>query len=111
MIDYILNSVSWWWYAIALAILAAITFNVWWPIFISLPWSAIITIVVAIGSALAYIAGRNKGSSTALEGAEKKEKDLAENIVDRGNKARANSERDAITGRLHDDDGWKRPNG
>lgn len=111
LLGFIVDNVPWWVWLVALAVLLAITWQAWRPIWALLP-SPIKAAVLIIGTAvLAYLAGRNKGASGALHRAQERETARAEDIRDRGAKARERADRDALGDRLRDDDGWKRHDG
>ena len=106
----VLDWTPWWLWAIAGGVLLASTFSIWRPILALLPWPAIVALAASIVGALAYLAGRNKGAAGALQRAEQKERALADDIKERGTAARQRADRDAVSGRLRENDGWKRDN-
>lgn len=111
ILGVILDNVPVWVWLIALAVLLAATWQIWRPLWALLP-SPIKAAILIIGTAgIAYLAGRNKGASGALQRAQERENARAEDIRDRGAKARERADRDAVGGRLRDDDGWKRNDG
>jgi len=95
-----------WWLAAACALIA--TYPYWRPVWALLP-SPIKTaaLIIATGG-LAYLAGRNKGATGALQRAREKEQARAEDIIERGTAARQRADRESSAGGIHDDDGFKR---
>lgn len=111
LLGVILDNVPWWLWLVGIAVLLAATWQFWRPLWALLP-SPIKAAALIIGTAsIAYLSGRNKGASGALQRAQERENARAEDIRDRGDKARERADRDALGGRLHDDDGWKRHDG
>lgn len=108
MFGWVLDLIPWWIWAIAGGVALAASLPWWRPIWLALP-SSIKAALLLIGTGgLAYLAGRNRGASGALQRAKDKEQARADDIFQRGTEARARAERDADTGRLRDDDGWRR---
>ena len=111
LLGIILDSTPWWLWALAGAGILAATYQIWRPLWALLP-SPVKAVLIASGAAaLAYLAGRNKGAAGALHRAKEQEQARADDIIDRGTDARQRADRDAVSGRLHDDDGWKRDDG
>lgn len=109
--NWLLDLIPWWAWVAAAVIALAATYQLWLPLWGLLP-STFKAALIAIGAAIiAYLAGRNKGASGALQRAQEKEQAHADDILKRGAKARARSDRDALDSGLHDDDGWKRKDG
>lgn len=107
----LLDSVPLWiWGLIGLAILGA-TYSLWLPIWAALPATWRIAIIGAGFAVLAALWGRNKGATGALQRARDKEQARADEIRRKGAEARARADRDAIGGRLRDNDGWRRDDG
>ncbi|WP_371346107.1 hypothetical protein [Ancylobacter sp. IITR112] len=107
----ILDWTPWWVWALAGAALLASTYSLWRPVWALLP-SAIKTAAIALATGgIAYLAGRNKGASGALQRAKEQEQARADDIIERGTAARQRADRDALDGRLRDDDGWQRRDG
>ncbi|MDQ0305356.1 hypothetical protein [Ancylobacter polymorphus] len=107
----VLDWTPWWLWALAGGVLLASTYSLWRPVWALLP-SPIKTAAVVLATAgIAYLAGRNKGASGALQRAREKEQARADEIIERGTAARQRADRDAVSGRLRDDDGWKRNDG
>ncbi len=109
--SFILDHTPWWLWAILVAGLLAVTWQLWLPFWRLVPpplRAALIAFVLAV---LAYLAGRNKGAAGALQRAREQEQARADDIRERGAEARARADRDAVSGRLRDDDSWKRHDG
>ncbi|MCS0501634.1 hypothetical protein [Ancylobacter mangrovi] len=108
LLGAILDWTPWWaWLAAGLAILAS-TYQVWRPVWALLPAPVKGAVVLILTGGLAYQAGRNRGAAGALERAQQKEQARADDIRDKGDAARAASERRSDGGGLRDDDGWRR---
>lgn len=111
ILGLVLDWTPWWLWLAAGFVLLASTYQVWRPVWVLLPSPIKNAIVVIVTGGLAYLAGRNKGASGALQRAKKQEQARAEDIIERGTAARGRADRDALDGRLRDDDGWKRNDG
>lgn len=67
LLGVVLDSTPWWaWGLAALAALAA-SYQIWWPLWLALPSPVKAGIAAAGAAILAYLAGRNRGASGALE--------------------------------------------
>ena len=67
LLGVVIDSTPWWaWALAALAALAA-SYQLWWPLWGTLPAPAKAGIAAAGAAILAYLAGRNRGASGALE--------------------------------------------
>ncbi|WP_246659474.1 AtpZ/AtpI family protein [Ancylobacter moscoviensis] len=111
LLGLILDHTPWWlWLAVGLGILAA-TYQVWRPFWLLLPSPIKTALAALVAAGLAYLAGRNKGAAGALQRAQEQEQARADDIREKGARARERADRDAVSGRLRDDDGWKRRDG
>ena len=108
MIGWALDHIPWWVPAGGLALTLLITFPYWRPFWVALPSPVKTAVIILATAGLAYLAGRNKGASGALQRAKEQEQARADDIIDRGTAARQRADRDAVSGRLHNDDGFKR---
>lgn len=111
LLGMVLDWTPWWLWAIAGGVLLASTFTLWRPIVALLPWPAIVALAASLVGALAYLAGRNKGAAGTLQRAREKEQARAEDIERRAAAARKRADRDALSGGLRDNDGWRRDDG
>ncbi|GLK72612.1 hypothetical protein KHC23_07815 [Ancylobacter dichloromethanicus] len=111
LLAIVLDWTPWWLWTAAGGVLLAATFSLWRPILAILPWPAIVALAASIVGALAYLAGRNKGAAGALQRARDKEQARADDIEHRAAAARERADRDALSGGLRDDDGWRRNDG
>lgn len=111
LLDVALDWAPWWlwWVAAAAALLA--TYPAWRPVWALLPSPIKTAAVVIATGGLAYLAGRNKGAAGALQRAREKEQAYADDIREKGARARERADRDAVDGRVRDDDGWRRHDG
>lgn len=109
LLGVIIDNVPWWLWLTPLLVLLAATWQFWRPIVTLIPWPGIVALAAVIAGAFAYLAGRNKGAAGALQRAQEKEQARADDIREKGAAARARADRDAMDGRLFDDDGWRRP--
>jgi len=108
LMGWLLDTTPWWLWAAALAVLLAATYQLWLPLWSLLP-RPLQAILIAIGTAiLAYLAGRNTGAAGTLRRAQEKEQAHADELRRKGAESRARADRDAVSGRLRDDDGWRR---
>ncbi|WP_428029830.1 hypothetical protein [Ancylobacter sp.] len=111
LLGLVLDWTPWWlWLAAGIAALAA-TYTLWRPVWALLPTPIKTAAIVIATGGLAYLAGRNKGASGALQRATEQEQARADQIIERGTAARQRADRDAVSGRLRDNDGWKRDDG
>ncbi|MBB3769820.1 type VI protein secretion system component VasK [Angulomicrobium tetraedrale] len=106
--SWILDLIPWWLWALAGGALLAATWQVWLPWWLALPKPIRTGLAILATGGLAYLAGRNKGAAGALQRAREQEQAHADDIRKRGADARARSDRDAVSGRLRDDDGFRR---
>jgi len=97
LLDYV---PAWLWFVIGAAALAPV-----WPYLPSKLKAAIIGFGLLLG---AYLFGRNKGAAGADARAQAKDQANADSIRTDGARARAASDRDALSGGLRSDDGHKR---
>ncbi|MDQ0509759.1 hypothetical protein [Ancylobacter amanitiformis] len=109
--NWLLDLIPWWLWALAGAGLLAATWQIWLPLWRLLPPPLRATLIALGAAVLAYLAGRNRGAAGALQRAREQEQAHADDIRKTGAAARADSDRDAVSGRLRDDDGWKRRDG
>jgi len=108
MLGWLIDLIPWWiWAVLAVGGLAA-TYTLWRPVWALMPSPVKAAVVVIVTGGLAYLAGRNKGASGALQRATEQEQARADQIIERGTAARQRADRDAVSGRLHNDDGFKR---
>lgn len=108
MLGWLLDLIPWWiWAAVAAGVLAA-TYTLWRPVWALLPSPVKAAVIVIATGGLAYLAGRNKGAAGALQRAKEQEQARADEIIERGTAARQRADRDAVSGRLREDDGFKR---
>lgn len=105
---WLIDLIPWWAWALAGAVLLASTYSIWRPVWAFLPPPIKTAAIVLATGGLAYLAGRNKGASGALQRAKEQEQARADDIIDRGTAARQRADRDAVSGRLRDDDGHRR---
>lgn len=108
LLAVIVDHVPWWLWAVLLAVAAAATWPFWRPILALIPWPGTVALAAAIVGGLAYLAGRNRGAAGALDRVRKREQAHADDINEAGTAARARADRDAMGGRLYEDDGWRR---
>lgn len=111
MLGWLLDLTPWWVWVLAGGVLLASTYTLWRPVWALLPPPVKAAVIVIATGGLAYLAGRNKGASGALQRAKEQEQARADEIIERGTAARQRADRDAVSGRLRDNDGWKRDDG
>ncbi|WP_421696950.1 hypothetical protein [Ancylobacter sp.] len=110
MLGWVIDIIPWWvWAALAAGALAA-TYTLWRPVWVLLPSPVKTAVIVIATGGVAYLAGRNKGASGALQRAKEQEQARADEIIERGTAARQRADRDASDGRLREPDNWKRDN-
>ena len=108
MMSLIADWVPWWvWLALGGGILIA-TYSIWLPWWLLIPEKARLGIIGAVAAILAYLAGRNKGASGALQRAQEQEQARADDIIQDATRARQRADADALAGGLRSDDGHKR---
>ena len=98
-----------WWVAVFAAL--ALTFPYWRPVWALLPTPVKIAVAAVVAAIPAYLNGRNRGASGALQRAKEQEQARADKIIERGTAARQRADRDASSGRLREPDNWKRDDG
>ncbi|MDR6952284.1 hypothetical protein J2X65_001639 [Ancylobacter sp. 3268] len=108
VLGWILDWVPWWAWLFAVGAALAATWQLWWPFWLMLPQPLRVALGGLAAAALAYFAGRNRGASGATERAKAKEQEIVNDIERKGAAARERADRDAISGRLRDDDGFRR---
>ncbi|WP_371347043.1 hypothetical protein [Ancylobacter sp. IITR112] len=111
LLGIVLDWTPWWLWAAAGGVLLLTTFPYWRPLWVLLPGPLRAGLIAAGAATLAYLAGRNTGSAGALQRAREKEQARAEDIERRAAAARERADRDALSGGLRDDDGWRRNDG
>jgi hypothetical protein len=108
MLGWIIDLIPGWvWWGAAFFALAA-TYPYWRPVWALLPTPIKIAVAAVVAAIPAYLNGRNKGATGALQRAREKEQARAEDIIERGTAARERADRDAVSGGLRDDDGHRR---
>lgn len=94
---WILDHTPWWLWALVAAGILAATYQLWLPIWLRLPAPLRTTVIGGAAAALAYLAGRNKGSAGAVQ----RERDRQQAATDRLIKDK--QEKDDAAARLSDD--------
>lgn len=108
LIGWLLDVTPWWAWALASLALLGATYQVWAPLWALAP-SWLRTGALGLASiVLAYLAGRNRGASGALDRAKQQEAAHADRITEAGRRARADADALNVGERLRDDDGWRR---
>lgn len=102
MIAWVLDTVPWWVYAVAIAAGLAATFSIWRPLWLLTPGPAKAGLIAVGAGVLAYLAGRNQGASGAVQRERQRNDRLAKQLVDHGQEARMR-QRAADAGGVRDD--------
>ncbi len=108
LIGTVLDSTPWWVWALAAFAALAATYQLWAPLWVLIPQPLRLALAAVAAALLAYLAGRNKGASGALERARQKDTANAARIVDKADRVRADADVLNAGGGLRDDDGWRR---
>lgn len=111
MMDLIWKVLLWipiWVWIVAGAALVAAFFPTFYALWRILPGPFRIALVSVVVGLLSISYGRKQGAKSALEAAEEKEKQDAEEIRRKAARADANIDRVIRDGRLREDDGWRR---
>ncbi len=67
LIGIVLDNTPWWAWAIAATAALAATYQLWMPLWALIPSPAKAALIAIGGAILAYLAGRNRGASGAVE--------------------------------------------
>lgn len=110
MLGWVIDLIPGWVWWLAAFIALAATFPYWRPVWALLPAPFKIAVAAFVAALPAYLAGRNKGASGALQRAKEQEQARADEIIERGTAARQRADRDTASGRLREPDDWKRDN-